>query len=270
MSNSEQKSFIRKIPGFRTGTTWKMIVAVIGYGLIFLFILGIIGGLLAPPPESGATDSPSGVQAQATPSMQPSTPIGTTIVTTQPTASVPLRITGTGDDVVAFSASGTALRIFTMQHSGTSNFAIWLKDVQGNRVDLLVNEIGSYSGRKSASLSTGKYYLDITASGPWSVEISPSVERTSTTTGTSPLVLSGTGDDVRGFTTTGTGLRIFTMQNSGASNFAIWLKDGQGNRVDLLVNEIGSYNGKKSVKLTTGEYYLDISSSGSWTIEIAS
>jgi hypothetical protein len=82
--------------------------------------------------------------------------------------------------------------------------------------------------------------------------------------------LSGSGDDVQSFTATGTGLRIFTMSHTGSRNFAVVLKDSGGNYMTLLANEIGSYSGKKSERLTSGTYYLDIKADGSWTIDISS
>lgn len=82
--------------------------------------------------------------------------------------------------------------------------------------------------------------------------------------------LHGFGDDVRSFTVTGDGIKIFSMTYTGQHNFIVWLKDSQGNNVDLLANTIGSYNGKKSEHLTAGKYYLDIISSGFWTIRITS
>ena len=94
--------------------------------------------------------------------------------------------------------------------------------------------------------------------------------RTSTQSSSGQTHLSGSGDDVRSFTTTGTGLRIFTMSHTGTHNFAVVLKDNGGNYVTLLANEIGSYSGKKSQQLTSGTYYLDITTDGSWTIDISS
>ena len=82
--------------------------------------------------------------------------------------------------------------------------------------------------------------------------------------------LSGRGDDVKSFTATGSGLRIFTMSHTGAHNFAVVLKDSGGNYITLLANEIGSYSGKKSERLTSGTYYLDITADGAWTIDISS
>jgi len=81
--------------------------------------------------------------------------------------------------------------------------------------------------------------------------------------------LSGTGDDVQSFTVTGTGLRVFMMSHDGTRNFAVVVKDHSGNWVVLIVNEIGSYFGKKIENLTAGTYYLDITADGSWTIDIS-
>lgn len=86
----------------------------------------------------------------------------------------------------------------------------------------------------------------------------------------SPTHFSGSGDDVKSFTATGTGLRIFTISHTGSSKFAIWLKDSSRKEVALLVNEIGSYSGKKSERLTSGTYYININADGSWTIDISS
>ncbi len=96
----------------------------------------------------------------------------TPVVTYGSSEQTPSTLSGSGDDVVSFAATGTSLRIFTMKYTGTSNFAVVLKDANGGYMKLLANEIGSYSGKKSEQLSTGKYYLDVTASGPWSIQIS--------------------------------------------------------------------------------------------------
>jgi hypothetical protein len=59
-----------------------------------------------------------------------------------------------------------------MSHTGESNFAIWLFDENGNHVDLLVNEIGNYSGSTAVRIpKKGVYLLDITADGSWSVSV---------------------------------------------------------------------------------------------------
>jgi hypothetical protein len=81
-------------------------------------------------------------------------------------------LSGFGNDVQSFTLTVTGLRIFMMSHDGTRNFAVVLKDQSGNWVALMANEIGSYLGRKIENLTTGTYYLDITADGSWTIDIS--------------------------------------------------------------------------------------------------
>jgi hypothetical protein len=80
-------------------------------------------------------------------------------------------LSGTGDGVQSFTATGDGLRIFNMSHTGTHNFTVVLKDNGGNYITLLANETGSYSGIKSERLTSGTYYLDITADGSWTIDI---------------------------------------------------------------------------------------------------
>jgi len=80
-------------------------------------------------------------------------------------------LSGNGDDVVSFSVSGTGLKIFTMNYTGKRDFAVKLKDGSGDDIAVLANETGSYSGKKSEKLTSGRYYLDVTADGPWTIDI---------------------------------------------------------------------------------------------------
>lgn len=79
-------------------------------------------------------------------------------------------LSGTGDQVVPFTATSSGLWVFTLNYSGPSNFIVWLKDSQGKRMAVLANEIGTYSGVKPQKLDAGKYYLNVTASGPWTIQ----------------------------------------------------------------------------------------------------
>jgi hypothetical protein len=82
-----------------------------------------------------------------------------------------LHFVGRGDDVKSFNITETGLKIFTMYHTGDRNFAITLKDENGKYISLLANQLGDYSGKKSERLRIGKYYLDITADGDWTIGI---------------------------------------------------------------------------------------------------
>jgi hypothetical protein len=58
---------------------------------------------------------------------------------------------------------------YSMDYSGSSKFAVWLKDSQGENIDLLANTVGSYNNKKSESPGPGKYCIDVTAGGPWTI-----------------------------------------------------------------------------------------------------
>jgi hypothetical protein len=83
-------------------------------------------------------------------------------------------LSGTGNMIVPFTATESGLWIFTLTYSGPSNFIVWLNDDRGNQLTPLANKIGVYSGTKTQSLNTGKYYLNVTASGPWTIQASVS------------------------------------------------------------------------------------------------
>jgi hypothetical protein len=79
-------------------------------------------------------------------------------------------LSGTGNSIVPFTATGSGLWVFTVNYTGDKNFIVWITDEKGKRVALLANEIGTYSGMKPQKLDAGKYYLDVTASGPWTIK----------------------------------------------------------------------------------------------------
>jgi len=119
------------------------------------------------------------------------------------------------------------------------------------------------------------------ASTPTQTPINTSPETTSTSTQKvtkpsptptdtpEPIVLSGTGQEATSKFTLEKGLSKFRMNHDGDSNFAILLLDDEGNNVDLLVNEIGEFDGSKAVGITkSGIYLLDISADGNWEISV--
>jgi hypothetical protein len=82
-----------------------------------------------------------------------------------------MHFNGHGDKVKSFNITETGLKTFTLHHTGDRNFAITLKDENGKYISLLANELGDYSGKKSERLTIGKYFLEITADGDWTIGI---------------------------------------------------------------------------------------------------
>lgn len=78
---------------------------------------------------------------------------------------------GAGDSVPrAFKTGGGLLKI-RYSYEGDSNFSIVLYKTNGRYIDLVANEIGSTSGSSGVTVGKGKYALDITAEGSWTVRV---------------------------------------------------------------------------------------------------
>ncbi|HJH28005.1 MAG TPA: hypothetical protein C5S37_14865 [Methanophagales archaeon] len=71
-----------------------------------------------------------------------------------------------------------------------------------------------------------------------------------------PIALSGTGQEATSKFPLEKGLSIFRMTHDGDSNFAVWLLDGEGDKIELLVNEIGEFDGSKAVSIRNRGVYL--------------
>lgn len=209
------------------------------------------------------------------PSTSPATPPGTSPTTAPPSPSPKQQpaeppaifFEGSGKRVTAeFTTTSKPVKL-RMTHSGSHNFAIWVMDaVTGQKEELAVNEIGAYEGTHYFVIAPGTYVLDVTADGAWNV----TVTQPKPTSGMRiPTDLSGIGDNASEPLQLGAGLRRFAMAHDGSSNFAVWLIDSKGNRVDLLANEIGSWDGEKAVGISrAGVHYLDITADGTWSIKV--
>jgi metal-responsive CopG/Arc/MetJ family transcriptional regulator len=177
-----------------------------------------------------------------------------------------LDLSGTGKKATTQFALNQGLAIFTLNHTGGSNFIVGVLDASGNRVDTLVNEIGVFNGKKAIQVPTsGNYLLDIEANGAWSINIdqSPPVNPAPV-----PRDFSGNTQTVSDYFTIGSGLATFEMNHTGDSNFIVSLLDSSGNRIETLTNEIGAFNGSKATRIpSTGVYILDIAANGPWTIK---
>ncbi len=164
-------------------------------------------------------------------------------------------ISGSGDDVVSGIELGDGIYRAHITNNGARNFVIWSYDKNDDR-DLLVNEIGSYNGYVYLE-GTSPLSLEVESSGFWTIQ----VERLAQT---DLKEFSGTGDYVTEICSITSGTYHFTY--NGTSNFVIWIYTTGGR--DLLVNEIGSYDGKKIVKIPSGsKAFFVINASGNWKIE---
>lgn len=179
----------------------------------------------------------------------------TTTTTAPPPPPPPVVYEGTGDDVIEV-AKPEPVSIAIISHRGSRNFAVWTLGADNEKLDLLVNVIGDYDGTRLVDADEdATRRIEISADGPWRIELAP----LSSARAFDPSI-DGVGDDVVIYMG-GTG--IATLHHSGQSNFAIWY---YGSRTDLLVNEIGPYDGR--VPIGGGPAVLDINADGPWSVTV--
>ncbi|SCE99395.1 hypothetical protein [Micromonospora mirobrigensis] len=212
---------------------------------------------LAPPTTAAPiTTPPSTAPTTTQPTAEPTTAEPTTAApTTTPPAPKPKVYKGRGDDVVRIpDLTDLAVIKFTCRCSG--NTVLHSDGPEG----LLVNEIGSYSGKRWINFEDGALTteFEIEATGSWTLTIG-SIEQLATKALSGKA--SGKGDDVVVLGGEATAVKV--THTRGRSNFAVYaysLDTGEGG---LLINEIGGYSG---VRPLTAPAIVQIAADGNWTI----
>jgi hypothetical protein len=230
--------------------------------------LVVLGGIGAATGDEGSNDeqskaAPTTTQGREQTSSAPANtssaaPTTTTPPPPPPAPATPEQYSGAGSSVVTLTA--TDPRILTIAHSGASNFAVYSVDDQGQDIDLLVNEIGSYSGIHPLNFLDGEEAaaLKIEADGQWNVTSAPLTSAPSWD-GNAPF--SAEGAAVVLVAGAAEGLTPVTLTHQGDSNFAVF---AYGEDRDLLVNEIGNYTGE--TLLPSGTLVLTVEADGPWSI----
>ena len=100
-----------------------------------------------------------------------------TVDITQPRPQIaqpaPFSVTGVGQHATPFFTLKPGVATFRITHNGSSDFAVWLDDVNGKHVDLLANTVGTFNGTRAEDIDQGGIYLlDIDADGDWKIDIS--------------------------------------------------------------------------------------------------
>lgn len=169
---------------------------------------------------------------------------------------------GYGPDVVAINKPDDYFLV-TLGHDGAGgNFIVWGVDAEGERRDLLANEVGPYEGRKLQE-RPDLVALEIRAEGNWSVSFEPVWVATRYEAG----VLSGQGDDVVQLDAPVQGLTTADLTFLGTGNFIVKGYASDGDYKDLLVNEIGDFSGE--VLVESGIQIIEIrGTEGAWTMQV--
>ena len=148
--------------------------------------------------------------------------------------------------------------ILDITYTGSRNFIIENYSSNGDQIDLLINTIGSYHGRRPIDFRSDEYTtrLAISASGHWEIQVLPLDQITRFNI---PGTYKGTGDDVIEITG-GTPDLLSADAKSASRNFIIY---SYGNYSDLLINEIAPYSG--TVILSSDTIILEIIATGPWS-----
>ena len=168
----------------------------------------------------------------------------------------PVRISGSGDDMIEIPSS--TLSLLTITYTGPSNFVVKSLTESMDSIDLMVNTIGDYHGTLLMLTKNNKnpYYLEINASGNWDIDFQP-IESASVAENGATF----SGDDV--VFLPAQDAKKLNINYSGDHNFVVRGASLSTGKLDLLVNEIGSYSG--SVPNRSYAMLL-VESSGEWSV----
>jgi len=150
-----------------------MFVRLVVFALISVIAIGC-GATPTEKPDSTQGESQPVVESPKTPTAAPPTAVPPTAVppTAVPTPS-PVTLTGEGKEATEFFELEKGLWIVALEHAGSSNFQVKLLDGDGDRVESLANEIGSFQGSMAIKIDeTAAYLLDVNADGSWSIGFS--------------------------------------------------------------------------------------------------
>lgn len=157
-------------------------------------------------------------------------------------------------DYVATGLNVTDYGVLNITYSGDSNFIVKLYE-NDELKKLLVNEVGVYSGSVLIE-DSGTYDLEIKSNGSWNITSSGLTIDDTTS-------FSGNGDSVTGITSHSGG--NWHLTHNGSSNFIV-KKYGLNNGFEeLVINEIGQYDGTVKIK-SGGDIFFEITADGDWTI----
>lgn len=157
-------------------------------------------------------------------------------------------------DYVATNLNVTGYGVLNITYSGGSNFIVKL--YENDKVKkLLVNEIGNYSGSILIE-DSGTFDIEIKSSGSWDITSSGLTIDDTTS-------FSGNGDSVTGITSHSGG--NWHLTHNGGSNFIVKKYGLNSKNKELVINEIGQYDG--TVKIKSGDdIFFEIIADGDWTI----
>lgn len=232
---------------------WLLALVVV----VLLLLVGFVLGRYEPrAPAAAPTAAPATTSTSGSGGSTSSAPPSATAAPT-PTEAAPQTFTGTGDEVVTLAPPRDYAVVAFSCPSCSGNVVVKAD------ADLLVNEIGRYSGKtlygmSGASASTPLDRVQVNAKGSWTL----TVGGLGTARQISSPPTDGTGDDVLLISSP---KDVATLSHAGRGNFAVWAATERGG-VDLVVNEIGRYDGTVMLPADGGGMLIAVEADGEWTL----
>ncbi|MEV7971272.1 hypothetical protein AB0O34_35555 [Sphaerisporangium sp. NPDC088356] len=243
----------------RRGLFWLAVI-----GLPFLLLVGCTAVVVSVANTAQTTPRSALPQAQASEedSAASTEPAAETPAPTPPPQPKPKMYKGFGSKVLKIKPTEKP-GMATITHQGASNFAVKTVTAEGEEQDLLVNEIGNYKGTVIYNVDAGTQTsaFKIEADGAWTVLLRPITLARSW----SGDRLTGRGHDVVRVDPPITGLVSVRVRHAGTSNFAVYAYHGDNDEKELLINEIGHYNGE--VLMPDDTFLLVVEADGAWTMQ---
>lgn len=208
------------------------------------------------PAADGGSDTPTSTRS----------PTPTTAPTPTPAPDgASYSLSGSGNDVTDVFDTEGGLVVFDLGHSGSSNFQVWAINSAGTK-ELLVNDIGTYDGKVALYLPSDTWRLEVTADGTWRTEVTqPRFNEQDI----EALPAEADGEHAAWFGPFEfDGSTKVTFEITGDSHAAVWLTNHNGEKVDLLHNEIGPYEGTALVTDSGVGLIIVDTDSAKWRIEI--
>lgn len=246
-----------------------LIVVMIFSILVFTLACGSTATVTPKPAptqahEQATSEAPTEVPAE--PTKAEPTPTPTQLPPTPTPTPVPVfegqEYSGTGDDIIDLSDLPETPLLLTISHEGNANFIIQAYDADNNLKGLIVNTIGSYQGRRALNLfGELPARLSVQADGSWSIKID---DISKAPTLDVPGIIEGKGDDI--ILLAGGKPDTISLSHQGQGNFIVMAHKVGDLFPDLVVNEIGKYEGKNLIPTSTD--IIEIQADGPWSMEI--
>lgn len=207
------------------------------------------------PPTEPPTEKPTPAPTQ--PPTQPPTEPPTEAKLTDVAPTKTHTFSGSGDDVI----TGVKIEnISFVRYSTNGDGYNSLKAYHDDKYDLLVSEIGSYTGNTLLLPYDSEVMIEISTDGEWVLEIY--------TIGVcSADSFSGSSDYVTGIFESTSDVYQVDFTGDGYFSIKAYYENKYGRfTYDLLVSEIDSYSGKTVLKQKGNYVFFEIEGIGNWSI----